>query len=310
MRAKISRLSDLVRQDGILETGKLLYGYTRHNYFSDPLLRYYQWSSDDGFVETTIQGSQMRLDLNDPGISTDLLLRRKRETIPTDIFQEQLSDGDTHIDIGANIGYYALQACRLVGDSGQVWAAEPMEKNLVRLRENIELNGYNNIRIVPKAVSDTVEQSEMAVTEKSNLGTIMDVSDHSVNELVDERMQESMTQEIEVTTLDQLIKDHSIERVDSVRMDIEGAELDAVNGMKETLQTNAVDLHIELHLGHYDNPEDEYRPMFEWLKTCGYQPTLLVKNGERHRIQAGLDELFNLLFANAQAFPHVLLKKV
>jgi FkbM family methyltransferase len=67
---------------------------------------------------------------------------------------QQLSSGDTFVDIGANIGYYALLAARLVGPSGHVVAIEASPRTFRDLARNLSLNDARNVRSVNVAVSD------------------------------------------------------------------------------------------------------------------------------------------------------------
>ena len=58
-------------------------------------------------------------------------------------------------DIGANIGFHALLAARLVTATGSVYAFEPLPENVERLRRNVALNAFEHVVIVPAAVTAT-----------------------------------------------------------------------------------------------------------------------------------------------------------
>ncbi len=72
------------------------------------------------------------------------------------LFLRVLRQGDGVIDIGGNVGWFALLAAALVGPTGRVVTFEPGPDNLARLRRNIALNGFDTITVVDKAVTDHV----------------------------------------------------------------------------------------------------------------------------------------------------------
>ncbi|CAA9352054.1 MAG: hypothetical protein AVDCRST_MAG68-3732 [uncultured Gemmatimonadetes bacterium] len=68
--------------------------------------------------------------------------------------RDYLAPGDGFVDVGANVGVYALLAASRVGPTGRVVCFEPGRQPLRRLRENLELNGLDNVEVLPFAVSD------------------------------------------------------------------------------------------------------------------------------------------------------------
>ena len=101
------------------------------------------------FVE--IEGRQMFLDSND---SLRLSINRVYEPSETKTIKTHVKKGDVVLDIGANIGYYTLIFAELVGEKGKVYAFEPDPTNFDLLRKNVEINGYRNITLIQKAVSN------------------------------------------------------------------------------------------------------------------------------------------------------------
>ncbi len=97
------------------------------------------------FAEINVHGYRMIVDLNDPGISRTLIHFGTREKDHIYILNKELSSGNVIIDLGANIGYYALMEANIVGSDGYVYALEPSPSNADMLRKNISLNNYNGI---------------------------------------------------------------------------------------------------------------------------------------------------------------------
>lgn len=145
----------------------------------------------------------------------------------TRIMQDRARPGMTAIDIGAHAGYYAILLSILVGASGHVYAFEPDESNLRALRKNVSMNALRNVTVVPLAVSDRDGEAVMH----------LDAVDSGANSLL--RTSGSVRQErVRTVALDTYAAQERITRVDLIKMDIEGAELLALRGMRKVVQSN------------------------------------------------------------------------
>ena len=194
-------------------------------------------ASQNGQIERNVQGSRMLLNLNDEGISADLALDGIREPLSTRAVQEELKEGQMTIDIGANIGYYALMEARKVGKKGRVYAIEPVPENYRRLVKNIELNGYKNIEPYPLAIGDTTKRIKMYLSPHSNLHSMAPPKGKEIKGTVN----------VDMTTLDAFIKKRKI-RPSFIRMDVEGYEYQIIKGMRHILRKrDPLLLFIELH---------------------------------------------------------------
>ncbi len=76
------------------------------------------------------------------------------------------------IDVGANVGYYALMAATRVGPSGRVIAYEPGPAPAARLRENVALNGLSNVTVVEAAVADRPGTLHLNLVEDSEASSL------------------------------------------------------------------------------------------------------------------------------------------
>lgn len=150
------------------------------------------------------------------------------EEMTTELFKKLVKEGDTVVDLGANMGYFSLLASRLVGEKGKVYAFEPEPVNYGLLVKNIELNGYDNIVPVPKAVSNVNGKVEFFIhSTDSGRHVIQDYNEKAENgNLID----------AESVTLDEFFKDKS--PPDVIKMDIEGAELLALLGMEKMIESS------------------------------------------------------------------------
>jgi FkbM family methyltransferase len=144
----------------------------------------------------------------------------------------------TVFDVGANIGQYTLLAARRVGPQGQVHAFEPTPHVIAQLRHNVALNQLGNVRINPVAVSDHSGKATLYYFEGTDAGenTIMDAAGGTACGTVP------------TVTLDDYVAERGLRRVDVIKMDIEGAELLALQGASDLLSgENAPLLLMEVH---------------------------------------------------------------
>ena len=138
------------------------------------------------------------------------------------LMKRTLKSGMTVLDVGANIGYFSALASGLVGNSGQVHAFEPMPQNLSRLRQN--LSAFCWAHSYPNAVGDATGTAVIYFNElEAGWASLL-----SSNDL-------ERRAEIDVIRLDDWVRDHAVNRVDFIKMDIEGGELHALQGAQEML---------------------------------------------------------------------------
>lgn len=218
--------------------------------------------------------------------------RLKMELVPTDYLQNQiyytgtfeehclkvlrklLEPGDCFLDIGANIGLYTLESARIVGDNGVVYAFEPNSENYRHLLRNTELNNLENVKAMNFGIGDERTKISLRLPKNGNKGeyTIGDVEGEII-------------EDVNIEKMDDVVKKEDINKINLVKMDIEGAEIDALKGMRETI--------------------NKYRPVFLieiWKEALGrfkYTPAELVKFFEdmdysgKELSTSGLKELNN-----------------
>ena len=141
---------------------------------------------------------------------------------------ERLSPGMTFVDLGAHIGFFTLMAAKLVGDKGRVYAFEPAPENFELLTKNISLNGYRNVVPIQMAVANEEGSTTLYLNPYSVAHSLhRDTFGKSRKELC-----------IEVTTLDSYFERLGWPYVSVVKMDIEGAEPNALEGMRGLIKRN------------------------------------------------------------------------
>lgn len=135
--------------------------------------------------------------------------------------------GDTVVDVGANIGLWMMGAARRAGLEGEIHGFEPLEENFTRLKTNLALNGLNChwVRCQQVALSDRCGQAIFYAPTNNNSG---------MGALA---QREGVSQPLEVTlmTLDDYCDQQGIDRVDFMKVDVEGAELQVFRGSSRLL---------------------------------------------------------------------------
>jgi FkbM family methyltransferase len=140
--------------------------------------------------------------------------------------------GSVFIDVGAYIGPYTILAAKAVGATGRVIALEPDPTNRRQLEKNLQLNGISTCTVVPLAVWSCSGRIGWSEAERPDW--------HRACE-------EASSGAIEATTLDDLVADHALDRIDWIKMDIEGGEVEALRGAQRTLARFRPALFIEIH---------------------------------------------------------------
>ena len=186
-----------------------------------------------------INGSKMRFDTTmDDGLCRFMTITDVREYYITETMKNELKKGDIVVDIGANVGYYALLESKIVGNEGKIYAIEPVPDTIGLLKDNIRLNNYRNIEIYQLAIGDKIGTASMYVSKWRNRSQMKEVGIKS----------EIISHEIKtpVLTLDDFLKDKPFPT--AVRMDVEGYEYNIIRGMKNILENDLpLKLFIEFH---------------------------------------------------------------
>jgi len=174
-----------------------------------------------------IYGHHMRHDPIDPGMNLQSLNGREHPSGEEAYICRALHGGQIAVDIGANVGLITLLMARAVGRSGRVFAFEPGPRAFRFLQMNVELNGYEHIVLENVAVCDRVGQADLQVC----------LGGESDNRLSGVEADENQYARVRVktTTIDQYLRG---QRVDLIKMDIQGSEFVALKGMRETAAAN------------------------------------------------------------------------
>lgn len=168
----------------------------------------------------------------------------------------KLQKGDTVVNAGANVGLFTIKAAKEVGNQGRVVAIEPDADNVEFLERNVNRAGLKNVIIVPKGLWRGKDKLKLYLAPSPGLHSLI-------------KKTESGFVIIEVDTLDNILRELGIKKVDFVKMDIEGAEIQALKGMQEVLQSSDVKLAIEAD--HEINGEKTVQTVISLLRQMQFE---------------------------------------
>lgn len=168
--------------------------------------------------------------------------------------------GEVVVDVGTYYGRYTLIASRYVGSSGLVIGIEADLDNYYITQKNIETNGINNVRLIHSAAANCEGTIKLYKTER--LGTPSIVWD-----------KRAKYETVPCQTVDKLLSDSGVQKVDWLKIDVEGAELMVLEGSQKILTENEkLRLVIEIHTASDS--------VLNFLKQFDYKISILEKTGK------------------------------
>ncbi|MGB9980275.1 FkbM family methyltransferase [Methanobacterium sp.] len=142
-----------------------------------------------------------------------------------------IKDGDIVIDCGAYQGTFSILASKLVGERGLVIAFEPDTTNYKKLIHNLKINNISNVKPINKGLWST----NKILNFRNNYQGSSFFYDYHNNNLITK---------VPVVSLDEELANLEINKVDFIKADIEGSEIELINGSKNILLNNNVNLAI------------------------------------------------------------------
>jgi FkbM family methyltransferase len=200
-----------------------------------------RWGPRQGRFVTRLSrdlgGALFDCDLAD-AIAREACLTGYYEPPVTRVMQRLAAPGGTIVDAGANWGYFSLLAAVAAGDQGSVIALEPDPRHFARLTRNVEMNRFTSIRAL-----------QVAAASRDGIVTLAGYADDAENRGVSriaDRANTAHRFDVSCTTIDRVTA--SCARVDVVKIDVEGAELDVLGGMRDGLASaRYASIVLELH---------------------------------------------------------------
>lgn len=145
-------------------------------------------------------------------------------------FQNYLQPGMTVLDIGAHHGFYSLIASRAVHPGGAVHSFEPSPRERARLQRNLRLNHCGNLVLHSIALGAQTGRAQLYLVQGNQDGC------NSLRQ--PDGVPATVPLEVEVMPLDEFLKQHGLQNVDFLKMDVEGAESSVLQGASGLLSSS------------------------------------------------------------------------
>jgi len=174
--------------------------------------------------------NKIYVDTRDTSIAPHLIMDGFWETWLTQCLAHIVKPGDVCLDIGANFGYYSLLMSSLATDKGRTIAIEPNPHiaSLLRLTASIQSFSFE---VTEVALSNNAGKITLHIPENS-------FGDASIIQKVDRLQTRTSKVKVKSITLDALLQQMNVEKVDVIKMDVEGVEPLVFEGMQRTLSNN------------------------------------------------------------------------
>ena len=189
-----------------------------------------------------------------------------------------LRPGDTAVDVGANLGYFTMLMAAITGPGGHVLSFEPGEDNVVRLADNVRLNAFDNVQVIPQPVSDRSGPVTFFLNSDVPGGHALwdpGALDRNVRSKASPQPRNLLA-----TTLDETLAEAGIPPPRVIKIDTEGAEHAVLKGARSLLERHAVPFIIaELHGFGLEKLGSSQRSLRDYMAGFGYETFGLYANG-------------------------------
>jgi FkbM family methyltransferase len=205
----------------------------------------------------------------------------------TNVVSSLVKNGDTVFDVGTNFGWYTTLFFPIVGKNGKVHSFEPSPTTVFTLKENLELNGC----------IDDVILNELAIGDK--IGTtkihIFNERSHSYASLSPLGETNYTTYEVPLITLDSYMSENNIQKVDFIKIDVEGSELAVLKGSPELFGSeDAPAMLIEINNDTYRSFGYSAKQIWDQLSEYGYDCFYTMNSGTKLTRMLNVDEFEKL----------------
>lgn len=237
------------------------------------ILRYLAYSKVGSSVVKSLKekgiGGEIIVELGDSvKIYSDLFSPRelqggeKYEDKVKKIFLANIKEGDVIFDCGAKIGEFSLIAANKVGPDGKVFAIEPFRQTIKQLRKNFVLNKFKNYKILELAVSNTQGKETFFENPISGEGCLDStlLKGKELNKTI-----------VKLDTVDNIISEQTLDKVDMMKVDVEGFEKEVFEGCTDSFKLNKIKKIIcEIHHDFLMKRGINEQYIYDLLKNSGY----------------------------------------
>jgi FkbM family methyltransferase len=240
--------------------------------------------------QVTVDGFQMALDPGDL-LQANILLDGVWALALSRWWVYLVSRAQTVVDVGAHCGYFSLLARQHAPAPAEIYAFEPNPRMQAQLKRNVALNHFEQVHLISQALADRAGTLTLHVRDRIEPGATSRYRTAHYDR----------TLEVPTTTLDAFLDERGIDRVDVVKIDVEGAEGLVLAGMRAGLRDGRYGaLALELHPAHLS--PGEIQSILADLRSAGFILFAIEETSAR-RLNADDDAVDELLALHASVLP-------
>ncbi len=223
----------------------------------------YMWANvadDSSYTYVTYEGDiQLAVEPSFNSIVTSVLLAQEDWfEYELELWRDHIKEGMVVIDIGANAGVYTFSAAKRVGNSGLVIAVEPFPLCIDLLHATCKINKFNNVAVCGSAISNLVGKLKFSVGRSSETSKVV---------VAQELSSQLNTIEVDSITLDSLVDSYRLNKIDFLKIDAEGHELQVLQSATKVLTEYKPQIIYE----NCDSTHNQNLPVAEYLRNMGYK---------------------------------------
>jgi FkbM family methyltransferase len=189
------------------------------------------------------------------------------------LLRQYLHQGMVAVDVGANVGWHTLLMARLVGASGRVLAVEANPSVRERLAEHLQANHLTSVTIVPSALGSEAGKLRFLAPPVDSMGAgdghVAGENDKDERHIV----------ETEVTTLDALTEREGLQRLDFVKIDVEGFEWPVLQGAVQTFSRFRPVVCFEFNTDYTGRGAGDPEALREYFGKLDYEVAVITRRG-------------------------------
>lgn len=213
-----------------------------------------------------------------------------------DFFCSKIQEGDVVIDVGAYIGYFSLLASEGVGDKGCVYAFEPVPRNYERLMRNLKANQVKNVNAYNFGLSDKNETLPLSIPRDIPAeSTLCESNWTEISKGVE--IQKDVVK-AKLTPFDRFVEHEGLKGVTIIKIDVEGAELKVLKGMRNVLKSNNLELFMEIVPPLIERMGGSIKELINILISCGFKTVYHIESGLKINIPDASNDDVEVYFGN------------
>ena len=208
----------------------------------------------DRYFLVNCYGGKIYLNLKE----SEMMIRRSLgiyEYWKTKLFFQLVKSNMIVVDVGANKGYFSLLSAKLMSDKGRVLAFEPYPNNGYWLQNSIQANRYSSITLFPFALSNLEGKKKFYVGKYSGSGSFFH-SDNTTNKKFF----------VKCRKLDNVLEENAVDHVDLLKIDVQGADLEVLEGAEETLSQQNLKIVMDI-----DVAKEKREVLLDYIQSFGFK---------------------------------------